>query len=316
MGDESKISELTKELAALKAKTKPPHSLKVLDSWISHTENILDQKYHNRIAWLIATTIVTAKLQQVTESNDSCRFILKGGTLLQHRLKTTTRATKDLDGIVRGDIDDFLELLDDELEIPWGPIDFKRSDIETIGTPAKIIKPRRFTISLLLGGQVWRKVKIEVSPDEGAAGTAQEEFPAPPLNGFGLPTPDRLIGLAMSYQIAQKIHTASDPHDPPEFKNERARDVIDLLLLKDFTEEAGSPTMQEINEAIADIFKSRGAEAGVLGRSVRTWPTAIEPHPHWQADYDAAAKAVGVSLSLGEAVTEVNAWLKVMGKTQ
>jgi hypothetical protein len=36
------------------------------------------------------------------------RFLLKGGTLLQHRLGGIARATKDVDGMVCGDIDDFL----------------------------------------------------------------------------------------------------------------------------------------------------------------------------------------------------------------
>jgi hypothetical protein len=41
-----------------------------------------------------------------------------------------------------------------------------------------------------------------------------EPLPAPSLADFGLPTPDHLTGLAMRYQIAQKAHAASDPHEP------------------------------------------------------------------------------------------------------
>ena len=38
-----------------------------------------------------------------------------------------------------------------------------------------------------------------------------------------------LAGIAMSYQIAQKVHACTDPHDPPAFVNNRARDVVDLV---------------------------------------------------------------------------------------
>ena len=49
---------------------------------------------------------------------------------------------------------------------------------------------------LSLRGDVWRRIKVEISPDEGQAGSSQEHVAAPKLAGFGLPTPDYLVGLA------------------------------------------------------------------------------------------------------------------------
>ena len=37
----------------------------------------------------------------------------------------------------------------------------------------------------------------------------------------------------MRFQIAQKLHAVTDPHEPPDLINDRARDVVDLLLLRD-----------------------------------------------------------------------------------
>jgi hypothetical protein len=200
--------------------------------------------------------------------------------------------------------------MDRHVQESWGPIGFKRSEIEVIETPTKIIKPRRFDLTLMIHGKTWRKVPIEISPDEGRAGTLQDEFSAPNLDGIGLPTPDHLISLAMQYQIAQKIHAATDPHDPPVFINERARDVVDLLLLKELVEETGEPSRIQVSDAVKDIFDARSKEAEKLDRPIRTWPAKLQAYPHWQNDYKATAEQVGITLSLDEAVTEVNAWLK------
>jgi len=74
---------------------------------------------------------------------------------------------------------------------------------------------------------------VEIAPHEAGAGHEQDVLIAPGLGHFGLPNPDFLLGIALRYQIAQKIHACTDPHDPPGYRNDRARDVVDLLLLRD-----------------------------------------------------------------------------------
>lgn len=300
---------LSEKMASLKPKGKEPRSIRVFDSWIAHAENELSIGQSGRLAWLIASTVVAAKLQQVIDCAGASRFSLKGGTLLQHRLGLCARATKDLDGIVTGDIEDFLAALDAELMLPWGPLHFARTDAEIIRVPSRIVKPRRFEMVLSLRGDVWRRIKVEISPDEGQAGSSQEHVAAPKLAGFGLPTPDYLVGLALSYQIAQKVHAATEPHDPPMFRNERPRDVVDLILLKDLAERTGSPDVCDIYAAILDTFFSRGKEAKELGRPVRMWPAQITAYPHWRIDYAAAAESAKLDMSLEEAVDAVNRWL-------
>lgn len=136
-------------------------------------------------------------------------------------------------------------------------------------------------------------------------GLAVEPFSPPSLGAFGLPTPDELVGISLAYQVAEKVHAASDPHDPPEFVNERARDVVDLLLLRDLAQSSGAPSDAELLAAIEDVFAWRASEAEALGRASRAWPA----HPHWAGDYGHAAASAGVGMPLGEAVDAVNAWL-------
>lgn len=132
---------------------------------------------------------------------------------------------------------------------------------------------------------------------------------SPRLAGFGLPTPDRLTGLALRYQIAQKVHAASDPHDPPDFQNDRARDVVDLLLLRDLIRETGAPTTTEVKAAVLDIFDARARDAASLGYPQRIWPARITPYRHWTTSFERAATSAGVVLTLDDAVAQANAWL-------
>lgn len=308
--DLAEPTTLAAALGGLKPKAKAPNSARVLEGWIVQAEKWLGAD-GGRLGWLVASTVVAAALQQAVDSQGEPLFLMKGGTLLQHRLPRTSRATTDLDGLVRGDLDRFFEVLDEVLARPWGPCTLRREPIEVINVPGRVVKPRRFDVVVQVNGVTWRRIQVEVSPDEGSAGSVGEPVEAPSLAGFGLPTPDHLTGLAMRYQIAQKVHAASDPHDPPAFENDRARDVVDLLLLRDLTSATGAPSDAAIKAAIIDIFTTRARDAAVLDYLERHWPARLTAHPHWGASYARAANSAGVELELelAAAVNEVNAWL-------
>ncbi|UIK88306.1 nucleotidyl transferase AbiEii/AbiGii toxin family protein [Arthrobacter polaris] len=302
---------LASSLSALEPKTKAPTNARVLDGWISRAQDQLHTA-GPRLGWLVASTVVIAALQRAVGNDDAPLFLLKGGTMLQYRLSGMSRTTTDVDGLVRGEIDEFLTRLDAALQEPWGPLTLERSEAETIIVPHKIVKPRRFDIKVSLKGKTWRKVKVEIAADEGEAGAQPERIAAPTLAGFGLPAPETLASISLRYQIAQKIHAASDPHDPPRFENDRARDVVDLLLLRELCEVSGSPSNAEIRDAVLDVFNVRAKEAIETNGIPRPWPVAITAHQHWTASYNSAAKSADVPLSLPEAVENTNGWLKLI----
>lgn len=246
------------------------------------------------------------------DESGTALFLLKGGTMLQYRLPGMSRTTQDIDGLVRGDIDRFLTELDATLGEPWGPLTLVRGEVETIDVPHRLVKPRRFDMTVLLNGVTWRRVQIEVSPDEGHAGATPEQIASPSLAGFGLPTPDHLISLSMRYQIAQKVHAVTDPHDPPVFVNDRARDVVDLLLLRTLADTTGHPPLTEIRAAIEDIFAARAVEAAAAGAASRSWPTRLTVHPHWGVSFAKAADSAGLTTTLADAVARANAWLDLI----
>jgi len=122
MPETTSSNSIREALESQKPKNKEPVNKRVLDSWIDKIENTIPDERSGRLAWLVASTVVTAALQKAVDSNGQSRFLMKGGTLLQHRLGDAARSTRDLDGMVRGDMDDFINTLDFVLQEHWGPL--------------------------------------------------------------------------------------------------------------------------------------------------------------------------------------------------
>jgi hypothetical protein len=299
---------ISERLANLGERGKPPNSTCVLDSWIAKAQPDLGVE-SSRLRWLIASSVVIAALQRAVDEFDEPLFLLKGGTYLQHRLNWEGRPTKDVDGLVRGDIKEFLVHLDHALTLAWGPLTFSRTEVETIQTPDRVIKPCRFQVKASVKGVVWCSVKVEIASDEAGAGLEQERVAAPQLKHFGLETPEHLATIALRWQIAQKLHASSDPHEPPGYVNDRVRDVPDLILLRRLTELEGTPSLSQQRLACEALFKARALDAQALGRDIRTWPCRIVAHEHWNAGYPKAAQDAGLNLSLTDAVVNVNEWI-------
>ena len=262
-----------------------------------------------RLGWLVASTVVIAAQQRAVDETGRTHFHLKGGTYLQYRLGTTGRTTKDVDGLIRGDLDAFLTALDTALREPWGALALSRTEAEVIEAGGRLIQPRRFWVKVAIKGKVRRSIKVEIAGDEADAAQEHDVLTSVNLDHFGLPTPDQLLGIAVRFQIAQKLHACTDPHQPPTKPNDRARDISDLLLLRELVRLEGQLTTADIGAACAALFRARADEATALGRSPRAWPPVVQAHPHWQGDYDRVARESRVSQSLTDAVAELNAWI-------
>lgn len=303
-------SRLAGMLRELKAKESQPASVSILNNWITLAESRLgDEAGGGRLGWLIASSVAVAAVQRAMDKEGRQLFLLKGGNLLQHRLDVPARTTKDIDGLVRGDIDDFIRILDEVFREPWGPFTLRRGSVEVINVPTRLLRPRRFDVYIELRGTTWRRVQFEISPDEAGIGDESESIESMPLGGFGLPDLDGLVGLALRHQIAQKFHAVSDPHNPPETVNDRPRDVVDLILLRDLGATTGHPTSSEVALAAKAVFDARAEDALALGLEPRYWPSKVIAHQHWADSYLRAANEVGVTLSLVEAVAQVNEWI-------
>jgi len=293
----------------LEARGKQPTTKRALDAWVQQAQP-RTRISAGRIGWIVASSIVVAALQRALHTDGRPRFLVKGGAYLELRLGLSARATKDVDALFRGDFNEFLDALDEALSQPWGTLELQRTEVEVIErVRGRLVKPRRFKVKLLLRGAVWRSVAVEVAAEEGRAGERIELVSAPRLDHFGLPSPIEFAGIVLDYQVAQKLHACTDPHDPPLQVNDRVRDVPDLHLLR---RELYStrPDLADLRAACVDLFQARRREAAATGETEpRDWPPQVIVHPPWLRDYRGYADEVELELSLEEAVAELNEWI-------
>lgn len=285
----------------------PPRSKRELDGWVAKTARTIGFT-DGRLGWILASSIAVGVLQRATYVDEGPRFLLKGGAYLELRLGLQARATKDVDTLFRGTFDDFVDVLDSCLT-SWGPLVVSRTEIEIIDDVPRVIKPRRFFMVLSVNGKTWRKVKIEVSADEAGVGRSFDNSPTASLAHFGLPSPGALAGIAVDDQVAQKVHACTDPNVPPGSVNRRARDVVDLLLLRDAFY-PGNSELPALRLACVALFESRAAECPLFGLPPRTWPPVVVAHANWVADFARACSEADVDRDLDDSLRQVNGWIQ------
>jgi hypothetical protein len=296
--------------ADLPDRQRTPVSARALNMWLrdAQTRTGVGEK---RIGWLLASTVAVAALQRALGDDEEPLFLLKGGLFMEFHLGLDARVTKDVDALFRGGVERFESALDAAISEPWGPFTLQRTAIEEITGARPLAKPRRFDLKLLIKGTIWRRIKVEISFPEGHIADGLESVPTPRAGFFGITTPDHLSGIAMAYQVAQKLHACTDPDDPPEFLNDRVRDVVDLLLIRDRF--YGGLAAIDVRAACVDVFSARAAEASEVGQPVRRWPPVLAvPNEEWVRAYPALAESVDISLTLDQAVSALNDWILSM----
>ena len=291
-------------------KKRPSPSANAMNRWLSDAEKDTTVAA-KRIGWFVASTVVVAALQRALGEDAKPVFFVKGGVYIEFNLGLRARTTKDVDTMFRGSVDDFADRLDEALAEPWGPFKLERTAVEVIDAP-KLAKPRRFWVRVYAKGQVWRRIQVEVSFPEGDMAARSQLVAAPNIGFFGLDTPERLVGVAMDYQIAQKLHAASDP-DEEGHENQRVHDIVDVLLIRNEFYRGKPPA--SLKAACLDIFAYRANEAAQLGRPVRGWPPAFLINEYWCRGYPPLAESLGIALTLEEAVATVEKWVQEIDRT-
>jgi len=207
------------------------------------------------------------------------RFLVKGGSALELRLGLSrSRTSKDLDGVFRGDFDDFFSAAQLALRSGWAGFTGRATEPEEILVPGMPVRPRRFAVKLEYHGRSFVTVPVEVAPDE--AGLAAEHDPVQPfeldgLTALGLPRPEPIPCITIRWQLAQKLHACTDPLDGLS-RNDRARDLPDILILAALISDDHLPA---VREACLAVFAARKGHA---------WPPLLIIQPHWPALYSAA----------------------------
>jgi len=131
-------------------------------------------------------------------------------------------------------------------------------------------RPRQFLVKLAYAGKPFSTITVELSPPEGRAAIEYDEVQTPSLAGIGLDDRPVIACLTVKYQIAQKLHACTHQRDDG-VANDRARDLVDILLLEPLLDEL---PVGDVKAACVDTFTGAGgprvapAAAGPAGMGV------------------------------------------------
>ncbi len=241
-----------------------------------------------RVRHWISFMMLSGALDRAASRPNGPRFVVKGGVALELRLPGRARATDDLDVVAICDEQDLVVALDDALREPYHDCSFsRRAETKPLGEHAV-----RVYVQIAYRSVRWGTIQVDLARPDGDL-TETERLPSLPLAAFGLVGPVDVACLSLRYQIAQKFHGLTKVL-PDGAENDRHRDAIDLLVLRDLVDATQLPDLREACEA---TFRSRGAQA---------WPPTIELPPSWRDPFVALAATLGLSVqSLAEAEREL-----------
>jgi hypothetical protein len=208
--------------------------------------------------------------------DDERRFLLKGGVAMELRLRLRARATRDVDTLVLSEDEaDLIDILRDALEEPYLDFGFRIARIQSIENT----QAQRMDVKMTYRGRPWATLRLEASPP-GAERTEAEEISAFSLAQLGLKGPEQVACQSLRYQMATKLHAVTERFETGE--NDRFRDLIDLLLLRDL-----QPELAHVAEACRDVFEARAKQS---------WPPQLSAEPSWPEQYRALAIDQGFAI--------------------
>ncbi|MEU2200771.1 nucleotidyl transferase AbiEii/AbiGii toxin family protein [Isoptericola sp. NPDC019482] len=209
------------------------------------------------------------------------RWVLKGGYLLEARLGTRARATRDLDLALTEPVTELANLLTDALadDVDGDGFVFLVSavrshlaDSDELGGPGA-----RLGVTARLGGKDFARVRVDVvaRPDEVTGGIEKVVLPVVVAEPGWAPVAVRAVDLAQ--HVAEKLHALSavDAHPRP---STRVKDLLDVVLVLD----TGALDEVRLADRLHAVFRARNGAAPP--------ETLPDPPASWVADYAAMAE--------------------------
>ena len=240
-----------------------------------------------RVRQRVSAMAFLGALERVREEDSPGRFLIKGGIACELRFQNQARATRDLDALFHGSLDELLADLDTAFATPYSGFSFSYAPPEAVRETGA----HRFDVKLTYQGRGWATLRVEVSPPEGQA-HEPESVPALSVSEFGLTGPTEIACLSLRYQIAQKLHACTERF--PDRENERIHDLIDLQLMEELIED-----YSRLKAACIEIFELRGTHP---------WPPTLTIEPTWPETYrELVAELDFPTKDLTEAIARVQA---------
>ncbi len=271
-----------------------PTSVRVLAKWVdayARERGLAPKRVRDWISYMI----IGGQLEDASGVADGPRFTIKGAVAIEMRLPFRARATKDIDLVVDNPAGtDLTVALRTALEGDYQAFTFRVKG-EPYVMPNNSV---RVDVALDYRGRSWGTVQVDLSPCEGES-TEVELVEALALEPFGLNTPHALPCLALRYHVAQKIHAMTEPPRDEDTPNERFRDLVDLLLMRELTSDLGG-----VRAACVEVFEIR---------DTHDWPPRLDPPAFWEEPFKKLAEEVELPVnSLEEAVREAQTFIEAI----
>lgn len=220
--------------------------------------------------------------------------VVKGGSALSLRFGDAgMRFTSDLDAACAETLDQFIEHLSARLELGWEGFTGRvvpLSPAHPKDVPVHYVM-QPFNVKLSYNGKSWFTVRLEVGCNEIGDADVVEYGLAEDVAGLfekvGLPCPSPSPLMPLHYQIAQKLHGATEPG------SRRAHDLIDLQLIVG----KGNVDYKRTREICIRLFEYRRMQA---------WPPTVVKNDGWNELYSAQLRSDDVLSNLDEAIEWTN----------
>ena len=263
--------------------TKRPNTRVNLDKAIERIFGNYEQT--TEIRGIMANTIVGQMLPE---------GVVKGGSSLKLRYGNhCTRVTMDLDMACKGDIHAFTQELGVRLSRGWegftGVVVGREPARPKNIPPEYVMQP--YGVKLMYNGQSWCTVDLEIGFNEiGDAEDVEYGLSEEVVEIFRklmFPDPKPIPLMKLEYQVAQKLHGASEPG------SRRAHDLIDLQLMID----RGQIDFVKLREICRRLF---------VYRRKQVWPPQIIKGTDWEMIYNEENDKQSVLPTVDEAIAWAN----------
>jgi hypothetical protein len=260
-----------------------------------------------RLQQHVAVLVVTQFMQMLSDAEtDAPALLVKGGTSLELRCGiTASRTSRDLDVVTNHDLAMVHTKLETVVRAGWQGFSGVLTPSTPIEVPGMTVKPMRFSVKLQFNNKAFATVPLEMSPREAGNTTSFDVAESNALSLLGIGATVEVPCMSIPWQVAQKLHACTDAATA-ERRNDRAHDLVDLMILESL---ASSDLMAAINEACEAVFAARGRQS---------WPVVVKMHDHWEPLYRKALEgleAFELPITGNGAVNRVNAFVARIGES-
>lgn len=244
-----------------------PQRLEKILARVAHEQGLDQERLRRWVSFLALCGV----LEQAVERGVIDTYYLKGGVAMELRFARAARTTKDFDLGLVGNRAERIRKLEEVLKLDFDAFTFRlKPEIHQM----ELADTVRVEVAVQYKTRSWQTVEIDLGPGEAH----QIDLVAPAITGIaemGLPVTPHVRCISIPEQVAQKLHACTGPQ-----KEDRARDVLDILLL-------------DILDQI-DYGRTRAAAERIFAeRATHSFPPSAVLPVEWRLELESLAQELG-----------------------